>query len=520
MDILQHLIRTVTPAVLTGNESASQPQLLSQFYAILIAKLADEPSHNNVSHINLDEESKTFFYQLWDTPEQANQIISSLADHNKVNQDKARELIVTAAPLAYKELQQVSDESSLPLFLQGHLFDIKKYIPVWALALLPAGLFATQASAHTAQPATTAQPEETKNGFLKALLPIIGLIIFSGLIWALLRGCQDTTTPMAKPVNETASVPVVETITTEEVVVNAEPAELSVSLDDTGNNLYAVSGNVGTQSFADQLKQTVNSVFSSVANGINPNNVYQFTVNDDFATQMPAFDQLSEILSLMRGVPSASIHIVGDTIYVNAADTQARDKLIADLKALLPNFTIEAEPELNVNDAIDKSIEASEAALAKLQTTPNVDDLARALNLQIINFAVDKAIIPEKNQEVLNKAAAVIKQMPEARLKIIGHTDATASDAYNQKLSERRATAVKDYLVSQGVDANRLITEGMGSKQPVADNATEQGRFRNRRIEFAIIKDGEAVVTIDDNGADSNIVKHDVQEQPAQELLT
>lgn len=63
-----------------------------------------------------------------------------------------------------------------------------------------------------------------------------------------------------------------------------------------------------------------------------------------------------------------------------------------------------------------------------------------------------------------------------------GHTDSTGSDAYNMKLSERRADAVKDYLVSQGVDSNRIRTEGMGEREPVADNVTSDGRAENRHV--------------------------------------
>ncbi len=67
-----------------------------------------------------------------------------------------------------------------------------------------------------------------------------------------------------------------------------------------------------------------------------------------------------------------------------------------------------------------------------------------------------------------------------------GHTDSTGSDAYNMKLSERRAEAVKDYLVSQGIDGNRIRTEGLGERQPVADNVTSTGRAANRHVEIEV----------------------------------
>jgi OOP family OmpA-OmpF porin len=69
----------------------------------------------------------------------------------------------------------------------------------------------------------------------------------------------------------------------------------------------------------------------------------------------------------------------------------------------------------------------------------------------------------------------------------VGHTDSIGSDAYNQALSERRANAVKDYLVSKGIEKNRVYTEGKGEKQPIATNATAEGRAKNRRTEIEVV---------------------------------
>jgi OmpA-OmpF porin, OOP family len=102
-------------------------------------------------------------------------------------------------------------------------------------------------------------------------------------------------------------------------------------------------------------------------------------------------------------------------------------------------------------------------------------------------FDFDKAVIkPEgksKLDDISNKAKGVNLEVVIA----IGHADSVGSDAYNQRLSVRRAESVKAYLVSKGIEANRVYTEGKGEKQPVAENKTADGRAKNRRVEIEVI---------------------------------
>jgi OOP family OmpA-OmpF porin len=84
----------------------------------------------------------------------------------------------------------------------------------------------------------------------------------------------------------------------------------------------------------------------------------------------------------------------------------------------------------------------------------------------------------------------MVSKLKDINLEVIiavGHTDSIGTDAYNQKLSVRRAESVKAYLQSKGVEANRIYTEGKGEKQPVADNKTAAGRAKNRRVEIEVV---------------------------------
>ena len=102
-------------------------------------------------------------------------------------------------------------------------------------------------------------------------------------------------------------------------------------------------------------------------------------------------------------------------------------------------------------------------------------------------FDFDKSDIKPEGRSKLDDLAGKMKTINLEVVIAIGHTDAIGTDAYNQKLSVRRAESVKAYLVSKGIEANRVYTEGKGKKQPVADNRTKEGRAKNRRVEIEVI---------------------------------
>jgi OmpA-OmpF porin, OOP family len=102
-------------------------------------------------------------------------------------------------------------------------------------------------------------------------------------------------------------------------------------------------------------------------------------------------------------------------------------------------------------------------------------------------FDFDKAILKNEGKNKLDDLATKVKAINLEVVIAIGHTDSIGSDAYNQKLSVRRAESVKAYMVSKGVEPNRVYTEGKGEKQPVASNKTSDGRAKNRRVEIEVI---------------------------------
>ncbi len=119
---------------------------------------------------------------------------------------------------------------------------------------------------------------------------------------------------------------------------------------------------------------------------------------------------------------------------------------------------------------------------------PSVE--ARSISIdQVIQFEFDKAVIRPQSYPILDDVAAIIKANPGIkRVMIEGHTDSIGSDAYNMKLSERRANSVRQYLTNKGIAPGMLDTVGYGESRPVATNDTAEGRAKNRRVEFKVVE--------------------------------
>jgi len=117
------------------------------------------------------------------------------------------------------------------------------------------------------------------------------------------------------------------------------------------------------------------------------------------------------------------------------------------------------------------------------QCQQNVNDL---LTKTMIHFDTNESSISEYSSGLLDNLAAFLYQCPLSQIEIIGHTDSTGDDEANLELSKKRADAVQHYLVTAGIAAHRMSTQGVGASQPVADNQTDEGRALNRRIDFIL----------------------------------
>ncbi|MBA3056077.1 MAG: OmpA family protein [Sphingomonadales bacterium] len=143
-----------------------------------------------------------------------------------------------------------------------------------------------------------------------------------------------------------------------------------------------------------------------------------------------------------------------------------------------------------VGYTMDKQIKElkEQTAGSGVDVTPVDGGQAILVNLpEGVTFDVGSYTLKPEFRATLDKVAESLKQYPDSLIDVYGHTDSTGSDAYNQTLSENRARTVANYLSVQGVSSARVRSQGFGETMPVADNATDEGRRKNRRVEIKIV---------------------------------
>lgn len=126
---------------------------------------------------------------------------------------------------------------------------------------------------------------------------------------------------------------------------------------------------------------------------------------------------------------------------------------------------------------------ATAPASAALEQQRRIDAM---LSGRTVEFEPARAVLTPEGRKALDDLVPIIRSVPSTAIAIVGHTDRSGDEAMNVSLSERRARATIDYLAARGVDRARMTASGVGSAQPVADDATPEGQRKNRRIEFRI----------------------------------
>lgn len=306
----------------------------------------------------------------------------------------------------------------------------------------------------------TADAVKEPTSFFLRILPWLGfvvLILLGLLFW---KGCQSQTVPVAVPVVNTAPT-------------NLSPEKMSLNTGANGEllNCKGVAGN------ADLVANLTSAVQAQFGPAAKCDIKTDATVDTSFA----GLSSLSDALSAVKASANTNFELNGNTVTINGPEPLEVAKLIERLKTIFGTGVSVASAV-----PLDPTIVAAGELATINPNTVKAEDVIHALNLQVINFAVGSNDIPDVNKAILDKAATLIKAIPHLNIAITGHTDSSGNEKSNVALSTARAKSVAAYLVSQGVPAASITAKGLGSSQPIADNATEEGKLKNRRIAFAI----------------------------------
>jgi OmpA-OmpF porin, OOP family len=260
----------------------------------------------------------------------------------------------------------------------------------------------------------------------------------------------------------------------------ATPTRFALSND---NGAVHASGVVRDQDAKTSITDALNAVFGA-------DKVKSDIGVDKNATTAPWLGVFHAALDAIKGANVDAI-FQGDKINVGGAamGDDARDKVIAALKGVVgAGVTVGALSDKTAA-AVAVANDRATTELASLGSGFGVKDLLFALNDSAVTFASDSAEVPESMEPFLKTAAAALKQLKAGHvLEIAGYTDNTGDAALNVALSQKRAEAVREAFIKYGADPDMLVAKGYGAADPIANNDTAEGRLKNRRIEYHVVK--------------------------------
>ncbi|WP_445660446.1 OmpA family protein [Acinetobacter sp. F16] len=474
INLIDLLKQKVSAIVLEGETEylSEKSQALSSFFPILLALFKSKPELIGNLQSQLNPRLSDIFATHPDLKQQFLEQVSGTVPTGTIESTLNHSIAPT---LGFLESEAGSSEpSAIAHLIETHWPAVSSALPHWAPALLSA-LGISIASGHALHQAPAVEPyraveEKKKSGFL---LPLIAFIILAALLALMFKACSDK-----KETEPASSVPA--------QTATSEPAKLQLSTGSTGDlttcQLYS-----GNASYIDILQKDIKQIFNhNIGCGVETNASY----HTEFIDQ----DAIPSVLKLVKDVPNASLTWMGDQLSIQTANPADAEQLAARIQPLVKNMTVMTQAASAASEPVDNTtaISAGNISAEKALAEINPDniralDIATALNMQIINFDTASSNIPDANKSILDQAAALIQRASQVHLTIKGHTDAMGDVAANKALSQKRAQAVADYLVKQGVDPAQLQAVGYGSEQPVADNATPEGQFKNRRIEFEVL---------------------------------
>ena len=246
--------------------------------------------------------------------------------------------------------------------------------------------------------------------------------------------------------------------------------------DRVGDTVRSVLMNKEVRHLAPNISQTVASYFE-------PQVVNDY---DRVLTDTKAWMQVSGVFTAKGGERFMTIGNFYPASQSNVTDLDSLTYLLPGAYYYVDDVSVVCLGCKDEKETADSVAIDSVAVVADAKFSDSLQ-VGSTFVLHNIFFDYDKSVLLQQSYYELQQLLALLKSHPTMRIEVRGHTDGHGSLDYNQRLSENRAKAVVDYLVSKGVDPKRLHYKGFGKTQPIDTNATEEGRARNRRVEFVVL---------------------------------
>ncbi len=311
----------------------------------------------------------------------------------------------------------------------------------------------------------TGDDDSGGSSILKWLIPLLllGLLLVLGYMFC--GKSTPTVTTNSNNANGNANA--------NKAVTGAKQVDSSVSIK-AENGKYTVTGGVPDEATKKQIMDAMTAQYG--AGNVNFDGLKVDANAKPFAAGW--WDNFSKLLPNLKDWKTGVLAFAGGAI---TEATGLPAAALAQIKSLFSGWTM----PLSIAGAEGATKQANEEALKELGSAGSIDEIIKALNVSIINFASGKSDIPADAKPILEKAADVMKKQPAGTtVEIGGYTDNKGNADGNKKLSQSRADSVKKALVGLGVTDAMLKSVGYGDANPVGDNNTDEGRFKNRRIEY------------------------------------
>jgi outer membrane protein OmpA-like peptidoglycan-associated protein/uncharacterized protein YidB (DUF937 family) len=320
-------------------------------------------------------------------------------------------------------------------------------------------------------PVETTRRAETSGSTFLRLLPFLALPLLGFLIY---RACSH------KPEQVGYQPPVTVSPTpTTQVQTQVPSVNSRLSVVNSGGKI-TYSGVVPDE----QTKQNILNQLKSAYGAGNING----DINVDPRASSAAWT--SNLASALPNIKTSGSEVTFDGNSINVGGNvpeNTKSDMVAKLKSVYGDGMRVGSFE--ATSSVAEAGRRTSEALSSLKPGFTAEDLTRALNINIINFHSGSSQIPKESMPVLEQSASAIKSAPTGTvLEIGGYTDNAGNPAANQKLSQQRADSIRRFYIEKGVNADSLVAKGYGDSNPIASNDTADGRFKNRRIEYKVLK--------------------------------